>query len=158
MPRPPRGQSPRNTVMRLNAASEPKAFRHMGISGFSFGSFRMANSSRADSSAFFEEKPSIRERTPQIKKQTQKALSVFAKELKIRSRMARNSDSPAIFDRSGLGLTGLLYSNIQGLQKTMSTPGAKVCQPDVTCSLADRWMEMVRSGPSGENRETPRTV
>src|SRR5437762_6114864 len=44
--------------------------------------------------------------------------------------MARNSDSPAIFDRSGLGLTALLYSNIQGLQKTMSTPDAKVCQPD----------------------------
>src|SRR5437016_7176983 len=112
MPKPPRGQSPRNMVMRLNAASGPKAFHHIESSGFSAGSSCMANPPRADFSAFREERSSTRERTLQTREQTQKAFSVFADELKTRNIVARNSDSPAILAKRGLRPTRLLCSNI----------------------------------------------
>src|SRR5206468_609964 len=128
MPKPPRGQSPRNMVMRLNAASGPKAFHHMESSGFSAGSSCIANPSRADFSAFREERSSTRERTLQTKKQIQKVFSVFRNELKTRNIAARNSDSPAILAKSGLRPTGLLCSNMLDLQEQQILPDVTACQ------------------------------
>src|SRR5262249_35987727 len=102
MPRPPRGQSPRSMLMKLNATSGPNAFHHPESSDLSLvGSF-ISGSGGDNFFAFFDRRSSIIERTLQIKKQAQKAFSVLAAELRIRVRMARNRKRPAIFAKVNL--------------------------------------------------------
>src|SRR6202035_2294628 len=128
MPKPPRGQSPRNMVMKLNAASGPKAFHQIGSSGSPWESPAWLISAPADFSAFLEERVSISDRTPQTKKQAQKAFFVLTNELRIRSRMTSSSKSPASFAKTDLRRTELLYSNIPKPLETITTADISLCQ------------------------------
>src|SRR5882762_4133082 len=127
MPKPPRGQSPRNMVMKLNAARGPTAFHQIGSSGSRWEPPAWLISAPADFSAFLEERLSISDRTPQTKKQAQTAFSMLANELRIRSRMTSSSKNPASFAKTDLRRTELLYSNIPKPLETITT--ADQCCP-----------------------------